>query len=504
MIERNSQARMKLKEGVDLIADIVKDTLGPKGKNVILFENGKAFTTKDGISIASRVYSDDKAVEAGIQLAREASEKTAKLAGDGSTTSLILTQAFFNTGLKLLEAGESILEVKRRFDEVGEWVKDNLQFYVRPCAFNEKTIKKVATTSANNDETIGNLVTEAFVASGENGTVTFEASDTPQSFVETIEGSRYPLAIAAKEFFTSQGRQEACYDNPEILLLANEVKNITQLKPVLEYIVKERKAIVIFATDFSPLALNQLYKNYVQGLLNVVPIKITGYAGNRTDTLHDLKALTGANVYDVVPQVGGIKLGVCDKIVSTLQSITLLKREPTENYEIRINNLKEMIANEKDDTVRAFMEQRLTNLKGKISIIHVGGKTEVEAKERYDRVEDAVCAVKSALEEGICVGGGYTYNVLCELHDKNVNPQLHYLLSCLGTPYTQLLANSGFDVETAPKFSYTTYYNFLTDTFESIDNPNVIDAAKVVRLSIENALSVSLMLLTTESIIYVE
>lgn len=509
MIERKEEARRLLKEGVDLITDIVKETLGPKGKNVILFENDKAFTTKDGISIASRVYSDNHAIEAGIQLAREASAKTAKLAGDGSTTSLILTQAFFNTGLKALNEGKSIVDIKQAFNKLLKFTKSVLPEYTKPCDFTEEIIRKVATTSANNDKTIGKLVTKAFVNSGKDGTVTFEESETPESFVETIEGSRYPLAIAAKEFFTSQGRQEACYDNPYVLLLGNEVKNIAQLKPVLEKVVRERRALVIFATDFSPLALNQLYRNYAQGSLNVVPIKVTGYAGNRTDTLHDLKALTGADVYDIVPQGIDTKLGTCDKIVSTLQGTTLLKREPTDNYEIRIANLKEMISREKDDTVRAFMEQRLTNLKGKISIIHVGGKTEVEAKERYDRVEDAVCAVKASLEEGICVGGGATYTLLaadCYLANVNKDKLFESLGKALSTPFKQLCANCGV----VPKdYSHTLiqenmYYNFLTDEYESCENPSVIDPAKVIRLSIENAISVSLMLLTTESIIYVE
>lgn len=495
MIERNNNAREYLAQGVNLIADIVKETLGPDGKNVVLFENDKAFMTKDGISIAQRVYSNNHAIEAGIQLAREASAKTAKQAGDGSTTSLILTQAFFNKGIKMLDNGVNLNSVKAELDSVVTIARNTLDKIKKEASFDESTIHKVATVSANNDEEIGKLVTEAFINSGEDGTITFEMDDVATSYVETIEGSRYALAIAAKEFYNNEGRQEACYDNPIILLLGTEIKNINIIKPALQHAINNHKALVIFATDFSPLALTQMYRNYAAGVVNIVPIKVQGYSGNRTDILHDLSALTGGDVYDIVPTQSVPRYGTCDKIVSTLSGTTILKRETSENYEIRINNLKEMISLEKDDTIRGIMERRLTQLKGKISIIHVGGKTEAETKERYDRVEDAVCAVKSALAEGICVGGGYTYYKIGENLEDNA------FESCLYEPFNQLKKNCA--VEFLRPESHM-YYNFLTNTFESVSDPNVIDPVKVVRLSIENAVAAAKMLLTTESIIYVE
>lgn len=502
MIYTNDDAKLKLQEGVNLIANIVKQTLGPKGKNVILFNgDDEAFMTKDGISVAKKVRSTNSAVEAGIQIMREASAKTADQAGDGSTTSLILAQALFNKGIEMLNAGHNIVEIKEAFAKGVELIKSNISNFSRQVTFDYNTLKYVATTSANNDESVGNIIADAFMSVGPEGTVLFDMEDAPSTYIDVTESSQFKLGIAAREFFNKETKQEADYDNPLVLIINNDIKALSEIRPALKKAVEEKRPIAVFATDFSQAALNQFYMNFIQGNLKIVPIRIVGYAGNRRDIMQDISSLTGADVYDICPQGIEPRLGECDHITSSLTHTLLVSNNPSENYLIRINTLKEMIKNEKDGAIKKFMVDRLSQLRGKIAIVHVGGRTQVEAKERYDRVEDAICAVKASLEEGISEGGGMTY-----LRLSNISEMPDIIKQALKEPFNQLCVNADSDYETIigqiiSQGYDESGYNFLSEKAENLYEAGIIDPTKVIRLAIENATSVAMMLLTTSSII---
>lgn len=494
--------------GINTIADTVAVTLGPKGGNVLLYNNnGIAFSTKDGISVAKKIVSTDPIEEAAIHIMREASAKTADLAGDGTTTTLVLAKACYNKGMEMLEKGISLNSVRGVFERDTDRFTDALVgIFSKAVSFEESTIRYIATTSANNDEVVGNLVTKAFMKAGPNGSVKFDMEQTPLSYIESFEGSRYDIGTIAKEFFTSLRKQEADYESCNVLCLNSDIKTIEDIKSAAVLSIKQSRPLVIFATAYAEKAMEQIFTNNVKAGARILPINVTGNSLNRKDVLNDIAVLTGTTVYDCVPKnIDNLKLGYCNRVIASLFN-TLIAAEPNDNTKILIDNLKEMLDNEKDLGIKKLIEKRISSLKGNLSIVHVGGTTDVEAKERYDRVEDAVCAVKASLEEGISEGGGFTFLKIARFLDISGGSVLK---SVFEAPFRKLCENSGIESSKVEAFIdsfYSDYLkcngiNFLTDTESYLYDTGIIDPTKVVRLSLQNAVSVALQLLSTKAIV---
>jgi len=497
MVLKGKDVIDKVKEGVDLIADAVKVTLGPKGKNVILF-NGmdKAYLTKDGISVASRVYSDDAAVNAGIQIAREASERTAKDGGDATTTTLVLVQALFSEGLKALESNTyDIMTLRNQFKIAADAFKLALKDHTRPLERNEKNARKIAYISANNDEDIANIVARAYGSIDENGTVIVERHPEPYTKLEVIEGSRYKLGIASKDFFSSKKKNEASYENAKVLLVNNEIKSIQSIGAAVGHCVTNKVPLVIIANDFTEACLAELYTNFVRGIVDILPIRAMGSEFHKRDLYADLSAITGAKVFDVASKQS-LGLGDIDKVNCTLTQTVLYDKEHRKSYSDHIANLESQLESEMAEPIKALIRQRIQNLRGSIATIYVGGITEVEQSEKFDRIEDAVCAVRVAFEEGICDGGGAT---LWRISEKIKACPI--VSSALKEPYKTLWNNTYGYSQDAVTPSKQESMNFATHKFENLGESGVIDPAKVVRLSVENAMSVAMQLLTTEAIV---
>lgn len=497
MVLKGKDVIDKVKEGVDLIADAVKVTLGPKGKNVILF-NGmdKAYLTKDGISVASRVYSEDTAVNAGIQIAREASEKTAKDGGDATTTTLVLVQSLFSEGLKKLESKEyDIRALKYQFKFAGERFISNLKKHVRPLERNEENARKIAYISANNDDEIANIVADAYGSVDDNGTVVVEKYAEPYTKLEIIEGSRYKLGIASKDFFSSKKKNEASYENAKVLLVNNEIKSIQSIAAAVGYCVTSRAPLVVIANDFTEACLAEFYTNYIRGIVDILPIRAIGSDFHKRDLYTDLSSITGAKIFDA-PSKQTIGLGDIDKVNCTLTQTILYDKVHRKSYNEHIADLESQLESEMAEPIKELIRQRIQNLRGSIATIYVGGITEVEQSEKFDRIEDAVCAVRVAFEEGICDGGGATlWRIAEEIKDFPVVSQ------ALKEPYRTLWKNTYGINELGKVPTRDKSMNFATDEYENLGECGVIDPAKVVRLSVENAMSVAIQLLTTEAIV---
>ena len=498
-----NKIKVSISNGVDLIADTVAKTLGPQGANAILYNNnGIAFTTKDGISVAKKIVcKEDPVAEAAIQIMREASAKTAELAGDGTTTTLILAQDLYDAGDIMLEE-HSIEEVKAELNKFCKAVVNTLKAaHCKSVDFNYDTIKYIATTSANNDDEIGKIVADTFIKVGEEGTVQFDLEQTPLTYVEAFEGSRYDIGTIAKEFFTSLKRGEAYYENCNVLCLNSDVRDLESIKSAVVQSLNEDRPLVIFATAFAEKAMEQMFTNNVKANTRILPINVVGNSLNKKDVLTDIAILTNTEVYETIPKSNSITLGKCKKIIASLFN-TLIAADPNEATKQHIEDLKEALANTKAPELKALLNKRLGSLKGKLAIIHVGGTTDVEAKERYDRVEDAICAVKAALEEGISQGGGATFlHIWNELYKKGNFKT--YLLDVLKSPFYQLEDNSGVKDLTEEMEEVISNknkgYNFLTHKIENLYNTGVIDPTKVLRLAIENATSVAIQLLSVKA-----
>lgn len=510
MIANGNKAKEKLLEGVNLLANNVKITLGPKGKNVILFNNeGKAYLTKDGISVAKQVYSADVFEDAGIQIIREATAKTAKEVGDGTTTSTILSQFLFNEGLNILNKC-SLSELKEGMLKAVNKIKEKIKEYSKEVTYDFETLKYIATTSANNDENVGKLVAEGFIQAGENGIVLFEESQGNFTYIESIKGSKFNLGYVATEFITDLKKQEANYHNAKVLLLDYSLESFNDITSILREVITTGTPLVIFAHNFSDDVIRKLIINQSKlSNLNILPIKVIGYSDNRTETIKDIASVTNSYIYSQNEPIQIIGLGECEKIISSATDTIIIRSNNSaeELLNSRIDYLLGRINNTADEATLKHLNERLARLLGRVSTIYVGGITEVERKERYDRVEDAVCATKAALEEGICEGGGFTYlKIANDLYsaDNSISENLVY--DAITMPFKQLCKNAELnEVDIiAGMGDFNKGYNFYTDTYDKLFDCGIIDPAKVTRVALENAVSAVSMLLTTEAIVFNE
>ena len=506
MIHSGNVAREKLLEGVNILADTVKVTLGPKGKNVVLFNTeGKAYVTKDGVSVAKQIYSSDVSINAGIQIIREATSKTAKEVGDGTTTCTIIAQSLFKEGLELLNT-TSLTTLKKGMEDAVLKVKNKIKEYSTDIVFDFDTLKYIATTSANNDETVGRLVAEGFMQAGENGIVLFEESQGNSTYIESIKGSKFNFGYASPDFITDLKKQEVNYNNARILLLDYSLDTFDVITPVLQDSLQNNYPIVIFAHNFSEEVIRKMVINQAKVGLKILPIRVLGYTDNRKETLHDIASVVNGYVCSQRESIDTTVLGHCGHIITSMSDTIIVRNEDASDdaLKTRIEYLTGRIENETEEYTLKCLNERLARLVGKISTIYVGGITEVERKERYDRVEDAVCATKAALEEGICDGGGYTnIKIAHSLLSAKTPKEEAIVYKAMMTPFNQLCINAGLNSSEILHMVINggLGYNFYTDKYQSLYLCGVIDPSKVIRVAIENAVSAVSMLLTTEAIV---
>lgn len=506
MVHSGNIAREKLLKGVNLLADTVKVTLGPKGKNVVLFDSeGKAYVTKDGVSVAKQIHSSNTSIDAGIQIIREATSKTAKEVGDGTTTCTIMAQSIFKEGLELLDT-IPLTALKKGMEEAVSKVRNKIKEYSKDITFDFDTLKYIATTSANNDEAVGKLVAEGFIKASENGIVLFEESQGNSTYIESIKGSKFNFGYASSDFITDLKKQEVNYNNARVLLLDYSLDTFDVVTPVLQDSLQSNYPIIIFAHSFSEEVIRKMVINQAKVGLKILPIRVLGYTDNRKETLHDIASVVNGYVCSQGEPVDTTVLGYCEHIIASMSDTIIMRSEDTSDdaLKTRIEYLTGRIENESDEYALKYLNERLARLVGRISTIYVGGITEVERKERYDRVEDAVCATKAALEEGICEGGGYTnVKIVHSLLSSKTPKEEAIVYKAMLAPFRQLCINAGLD---SSEILHRVVngglgYNFYTDKYESLYLCGVIDPSKVTRVAIENAVSAASMLLTTEAIV---
>ncbi len=518
MIIYGEEARAKLKAGVDKLANAVKVTLGPRGREVILEKKwGSPNVTKDGVSVAKEIELPDPLENMAAQLVKEVASKTADVAGDGTTTATILTQAIYTEGLKAIASGANPVYVKRGIDEAVKVIVEELKKLSKEVS-GRKEIEQVATISANNDPEIGKIIADAMEKVGKDGVITVEESKTSETTLEVVEGMQFDRGYLSPYFVTNPEKMEAVLENPYILIYEKKINNIRELLPVLEKVVQTNRPLLIIAEDVEGEALATLVVNNLKGVLKVVAVKAPGFGERRKAMLQDIAILTGGQA---ITEDLGIKLenvdldmlGQADKVVVDKDNTTIIggKGNP-EDIKARIEQIKKQIETTTSEYDKEKLQERLAKLAGGVAIIKVGAATEAELKEKKDRVDDAVHATKAAVEEGIVPGGGVALlraaKALCELKDENPDKQwgIDIIRKAAQVPLKQIANNAGFEgsvVIEKVKANDNVNYGFNAATGEYVDmiEAGIIDPTKVVRTAIQNAASVAGTMLTAEALV---
>ncbi|MGC9188588.1 MAG: chaperonin GroEL [Sulfurihydrogenibium sp.] len=512
------EARAKLKAGVDNLANAVKVTLGPRGREVILEKKwGSPVVTKDGVSVAKEIELSDPYENMAAQLVKEVASKTADVAGDGTTTATVLTQAIFEEGLKAVAAGANPVYVKRGIDEAVKIVIEELKKLSKPVS-GRKEIEQVATISANNDPEIGKIIADAMEKVGKDGVITVEESKSAETVLEITEGMQFDRGYLSPYFITNPEKMEAVLENPYILIYEKKINNIRELLPVLEKVVQTNKPLLIIAEDVEGEALATLVVNHIKGILKVCAVKAPGFGERRKAMLQDIAILTGGTA---ITEDLGIKLesvdldmlGKADKVVVDKDNTTIIggKGNP-EEIKARIEQIKKQIETTTSDYDREKLQERLAKLAGGVAIIKVGAATEAELKEKKDRVDDAVHATKAAVEEGIVPGGGVALyrasRALCNINEENPDKAwgIKIVRNACKVPLKQIAYNAGFEgsvVIEKLKDSDNPNYGFNAATGEYVDmvEAGIIDPTKVVRTALQNAASIAGTMLTAECLV---
>ena len=490
------EVREKLKTGVQKLCSAVEVTLGPCGANVILHNNaGTAYATKDGVSVAKKVTSKDPYENAGISIVREASLKTAELAGDGTTTTCILANYMIQNGIGNLTV-TNIDSMKEALDDI----RLAIEARTMPVNIGSRRLTKVAAISAKDYE-LGTLVAEAFKVAGKNGTVLFEESETTETYLEQSEGTIIDRGYADSSFITNVSRRTAEYKNPIFILVDDRVDKLSKIEKQLNICLKDGRDVVIFAHDYSSEVLRLLAANHRRGVIRILPIKAEGVGNGKGEFIKDIAALVGADQYDESSYFGG----TCVNIIATdIRTIITVANLETPKFQERITNLKGLIDNETDPHLKSFHQKRLAKLVGKLCTIRVGGYTPADVKERYDRIEDAVCAVRSALEEGIVPGGGSTfYRIAQRLRGKSTNHAYQLVLDAIQQPIKVLARNSGCPTDAINNCKEDEGIDFALGNYKPVDliDKGILDPAKVLRVSIEHAVTVAILILNTKCVI---
>ena len=514
----NLDARDGLKKGVDALANAVKVTLGPKGRNVIIEKSyGAPHITKDGVTVAKEIELADPIENMGAQLVKEVASKTNDLAGDGTTTATVLAQAIVATGLKNVIAGANPMDLKRGIDKAVAKVVASLKEQSEIVGENVEKIQQVATISANNDSTIGTLIADAMSKVKKEGVITVEDSKGIETYVDVVEGMQFARGYISPYFVTDTEKMEAVYDNPFILIYDKKVSVMKDLLPVLEKTLQTGRALLIIAEDIDSEALATLVVNRLRGSLKVVAVKAPGFGDRRKEMLEDIAILTGGTV---ISEEKGYKLedatlaelGSCDKITITKDNTTIVNGQgDKENIQARAAQIKAQIATTTSDYDREKLQERLAKIAGGVAVIHVGAASEVEMKEKKDRVEDALNATRAAIEEGIIPGGGVGFIRAIKSLEKmkgdneDETTGICIIKRALEEPLRQIVENAGLEgsvvVNKVREGKGDYGFNARTETYENMLKTGVIDPVKVSRVALENAASIAGMLLTTECVV---
>jgi chaperonin GroEL len=513
----DAQAIDKLKAGVDTLANAVKVTLGPKGRNVILDKKfGAPTVTKDGVSVAKEIDLEDPIENMGAQLVKEVASKTADQAGDGTTTATVLTQAIYNSGIKFVAAGGNSMDIKRGIDLAVSNVVANLKEQAQPIE-NTEEIAQVGTISANNDQEIGTMIAAAMEKVGKDGVITVEEAKGTQTEVKTVEGMQFDRGYLSPYFVTNTEKMEVDLENPYILIHDKKVSNMKDLLPVLEATAQTGRPLLIIAEDVDSEALATLVVNKIRGALKVAAVKAPGFGDRRKAMLEDIAFLTGATV---VSEERGFKLesttvdmlGTAEKVVIDKDNSTIINGAGNEDHiKARVGQIKAQIESTTSDYDREKLQERLAKLSGGVAVLYIGAATEVEMKEKKDRVDDALHATRAAVEEGIVAGGGTALiRSLSALEGlKGINEDqdhgIDIVRKAIKSPLRTIVENAGGEgsvvVQKVSEGTGDYGYNARTDVYENLIAQGVIDPVKVTRLALENAASISSLLLTTSCVI---
>ena len=517
-IKFNTDARDLLKQGVDQLANAVKVTLGPKGRNVVIEKKfGAPQITKDGVTVAKEIELEDKFENTGAQLVKSVASKTGDDAGDGTTTATILTQAIVNEGLKNVTAGANPMDLKRGIDKAVNKVVEYIKANAEVVGDNYDKIEQVATVSANNDPEIGKLLADAMRKVSKDGVITIEESKTRDTSIGVVEGMQFDRGYLSGYFVTDTDKMECVMDDPYILIYDKKISNLKEFLPVLQPAAESGRPLLVIAEDVDSEALTTLVVNRLRGGLKICAVKAPGFGDRRKAMLEDIAVLTGGVV---ISEDKGLKLEQATlEMLGTARKVTISKDNTTivngagekENIQARVAQIKNEIENTTSSYDKEKLQERLAKLAGGVAVLYVGANSEVEMKEKKDRVDDALCATRAAMEEGVVVGGGTTYiraqQELANLKGANADEQTGINIVCraIEEPLRQIVYNAGGEgavvVNKVREGKGDFGYNARADVYEDLRAKGVIDPAKVARVALENAASIAGMFLTTECLI---
>ena len=514
-IKFDIEARDGLKRGVDALANAVKVTLGPKGRNVIISKSfGAPHVTKDGVSVAKEVELADTLENMGAQMVKEVASKTNDLAGDGTTTATVLAQAIVKEGLKNVAAGANPMDLKRGIDKAVEAIVADLSKQTQEVGSTTEKIKQVASISANNDEIIGELIAEAFGKVGKEGVITVEEAKGTDTYVDVVEGMQFDRGYLSPYFVTNPEKMETEFDNPYILLYDKKISSLKELLPVLEPVAQSGKALLIIAEDVDGEALSTLVVNKLRGALKIAAVKAPGFGDRRKAMLEDIAILTGGTV--IAEESGYTLENATLEMLGTAERVSIDKDNTTivngagdsDMIKNRVNQIKAQMETTTSDYDREKLQERLAKLAGGVAVLYVGAASEVEMKEKKDRVDDALHATRAAVEEGIVAGGGVALlrakTALTNVDALNADEKtgIQIVSRAIESPLRTIVENAGLEgsviVAKVAEGSGNYGYNAKTDEYVDMLVAGIIDPKKVTRVALENAASVAGMILTTE------
>ena len=517
-IKFDIEARKSLKDGVDALANAVKVTLGPKGRNVVIDRKfGAPMVTKDGVSVAKEIELKDPIENMGAQMVKEVASKTADVAGDGTTTATVLAQALISEGMRNVSSGANPMDLKRGMDKASIAIVKHLQKMSQEVGNDNSKIEQVATISANNDTNIGALIAQAMKTVGNEGVITVEEAKGMETTVTTVEGMQFDRGYLSPYFVTNPEKMEVELESPFILIHDKKISNMKDLLPVLEETAKSGRPLLIIAEDVDGEALAALVVNKIRGSLKIAAVKAPGFGDRRKAILQDIAILTGGQV---ISEETGLKLentsvddlGTAEKITIDKDNTTLVNGAGVKSsIKARIGQIKAQIETTTSDYDKEKLQERLAKLAGGVAVLYVGAATEVEMKEKKDRVDDALHATRAAIEEGIIPGGGTAYiraaSKISKLEGVNNDETtgINIVIRAIEEPLRQIVANAGGEgavVVNAVRDGKADFgYNARTEVYEDLYKAGVIDPTKVARVALENAISISGMMLTTECVI---
>ena len=517
-IKFDVEARDLLKQGVDKLANAVKITLGPKGRNVVIEKKfGAPQITKDGVTVAKEIELEDAFENTGAQLVKSVASKTGDDAGDGTTTATILTQAIVSEGLKNVTAGANPMDLKRGIDKAVSAVVEYIKAHAEQVGDNYDKIEQVATVSANNDAEIGKLLADAMRKVSKNGVITIEESKSRDTSIGVVEGMQFDRGYLSSYFVTDTDKMESVMENPYILIYEKKISNIKEFLPILQNAAESGRPLLVIAEDVDSEALTTLVVNRLRAGLKICAVKAPGFGDRRKAMLEDIAILTGGVV---ISEEKGLKLEQATlEMLGSAEKVTVNKDYTTvvngggqsENIQARINQIKAEIENTTSSYDKEKLQERLAKLSGGVAVLYVGANSEVEMKEKKDRVDDALCATRAAIEEGVVAGGGITYiralDALKGVKGVNTDEQtgINIVERAIEEPLRQIVTNAGgegavvVDKVCQGKDDYG--YNARTDSYEDLRKEGIVDPAKVARVALENAASIAGMFLTTECLI---